>query len=142
MGKMMLTDNLDNFTRAYIRAALWSTTEYDSENSDLPHYLDEKFDETNIAAESLLEIIADCAKFQEENHLILKKAYSLYTLHPDAPTPEHCAGHDFLLTRNGNGVGFLERTELGALGDLLTEKCKVFEQMDFYVVDDNRVYVS
>lgn len=138
----MNCDNLDNFTRAYIHAALWSSTEFDSENSDLPYKLDEKFDETDISAESIIKIIGDCAKFQAENHTLLKKAYALYILHNDAPTPEHCAGHDFLLTRNRCGVGFWDRKELGDLGDLLTEKCKGFKEVDFYVGDDRTVHTS
>ena len=51
------------------------------------------------------------------------------------------AGHDFLLTRDGHGVGFWDRG-LGEVGDRLTRACGSYGASDAYVGDDGKVYVA
>src|SRR5688500_762108 len=96
-------DDLDEFTRAYIETALWSSTdESDPETGGDP--MDQNYDLDDIAPETLARMVEDCRKFREAyGHLF---------------TDEHClkygpdfgidgrAGHDFWLTRNGHGAGF------------------------------------
>ena len=64
---------LDDFTKAYIEAALWSTT------GDNDEPLDEKYGIEDIDPETLDKIKADCKKFQEQNKELLNKAYELYS---------------------------------------------------------------
>lgn len=45
-------------------------------------------------------------------------------------------GHDFILTRNGHGVGFWDRG-LGELGDWLTAMAKPFGAQNAYASGDN-----
>lgn len=53
------------------------------------------------------------------------------------------AGHDFWLTRNGHGVGFLDRDELSEADQKrLTEASKEFGECYLYVGDDGKLYIS
>jgi hypothetical protein len=131
---------LDDFTRAYIEALLWST--HDDRNFDdhgdtlhplkFPEMLDASFDWTDFDTESLQRIIDDCRKFQAENTL------------PEYRHPQYndaaMSGHDFLLTRNGHGAGFWDRG-LGDMGEKLTAAAKAYGEMDCGVGDDGKLYV-
>jgi len=111
---------LDDFTLAYIEAALWSS------NGDDDTPLDANYSRDNLARETLDDMAADCARFQRENATDLagRKA-------------QH--GHDFWLTRNGHGAGFWDRG-LGDRGDRLTEAADEFGEVYLYVGDDGRIY--
>lgn len=50
------------------------------------------------------------------------------------------AGHDFLLTRNGHGVGFWDRG-LGERGQRLTAASEPYGTMNAYVGDDELIHV-
>lgn len=52
---------MDDFTRAYIEAALWASTDDDGEP------LDRNYSEANLAPETLERIIVDCERFQEQH---------------------------------------------------------------------------
>lgn len=127
---------LDDFTQAYLRAALWSSVDDDGEP------LGAQYSIADLSDRALWLIICECAGFQVRFKTLLARAYRRYTLHNDAPTPEHCAGHDFLLTRNRHGVGFWDRKELGALGEFLTARAQSFKEVDFYVGDDKLLHVA
>ena len=78
-------------------------------------------------------MIKHCAEFREANAELLEKAEEL------GRTETDCA-HDFWLTRNGHGVGFWDR-DLGEVGDKLTKACE-YTEVDLYVGDDNKLYIS
>ena len=126
---------LDDFTQAYLRAALWASVDDNGEP------LDAQYSIADLSDHALWLIICECAGFQIRFKTLLARAYRRYTLHNDAPTPEHCAGHDFLLTRNGHGVGFWDRKELGAIGEFLTARAKIFKGANLYVGDDKLLHV-
>lgn len=48
-------------------------------------------------------------------------------------------GHDFVLTRNGEGTGFWDRG-LGARGDRLTQTCRDYGGFHLYIGDNNMLY--
>ncbi len=130
-----MTQTLDSFTRAYIEAALWSSTAYNSPahqeadaNGDGDRY-DTSFERENYSEEDLspelrAHIIADCADFQDANRADLDSAPDWYTA--------ESAGHDFWLTRNGHGAGFWDQG-LDRLGTKLSEAAKVYGGEDWYV---------
>lgn len=126
---------LDNFTKAYLCAALWSENDEEGEPLENSYSIDAMSDV------AIASSIYDCFEFQRNNKKLLERAYRRYKLHNDAPTPEHCAGHDFLLTRNGQGAGFWDRKELGALGKFLTARAKEWREQNFYIGENNAVYV-
>jgi hypothetical protein len=123
--------DLDEFTRAYIEAALWST------NDDYEEPLDTNYDIDDIAPDALATIIADCQKFQAGNEADLALAYDLY---PQRDwSPESQAGHDFWLTRNRHGAGFWDRG-ISEVGDRLTDASHECGEVFLYIGDDGAIY--
>lgn len=135
---------LDNFTRAYITAALWSSTDDEGEP------LDDTFSVGDLAPESVARIAADCARFQAENSDALAEAYAsdgyadIFSRHSgdcEGGDIAALAGHDFWLTRNGHGCGFWDRN-LGDLGDKLSDAARAFGERGLYVGDDGQLYLE
>jgi hypothetical protein len=113
--------SLDIFTKHYIIAALWSTTDDNNYEGD---FLDKNYTVEDIHADTLAKIIEDCAKFQMENSNDIGDRYE-------------DAGHDFLLTRNHHGCGFWETPDWAKeAGERLTEAADKFGEFDLYVGDD------
>lgn len=94
---------LDDFTRAYIRVALWTETD------DNERPLDDNYDSEHLTNRAIDRIAAECKRFQEQNAPMLARA-------GDAAQN----GHDFWLTRNGHGVGFRDRGYPDDIGEPLT----------------------
>jgi uncharacterized protein (TIGR02996 family) len=114
--------HLDDFTNAYVEAALWSSTDEGGEP------LDEHYGQVDMAPECLDQMIRDCRDFQREmNELYSDNLYN-----------ESGAGHDFWLTRNHHGTGFWD-------GDWehveeLTRMAHAYGSCDLYVGDDDKIY--
>lgn len=125
---------LDEFTRHYLIAALFFERDEDYGEDDVQ--LSANYYLTDIS-ESLIEsAMADCRQFQRDHAKLLEAAYAFYNEsgranHPDAGSPEACAGHDFWLTRNHHGVGFWDRG-MGRVGDALTQACNGYREIDLY----------
>jgi hypothetical protein len=124
-----MKNKLDEFTNAYLVAALWTSTD----DNDAP--LDSIYDISNISKNDIKEIKSECLKFQKDNLDLLIQAY-----HKNGYTPAS-AGHDLWLTRNGHGAGFWDR-DLNDVGDLLTKKADEIKGSDLYVGDDNTLYFT
>lgn len=127
----MLTD----FVKAYIEAALWSSTDTIEGIESVP--LDSVFDVSDLTLETLQKCIDDCEQFQRENSADLELAYDLYPVNKWSHDEQ--AGHDFWLTRNRHGAGFWDRG-LGDVGDRLTQAAHKFGEIDPYVGDDGKLY--
>lgn len=132
---------VDDFTRAYIECALWSSRDGESDEN-----LDANHDITDIAPETHAQMVSDCRSFQQENAELLAQAYAMqYRFRTRSPdyTPSQ-AGHDFWLTRCGHGAGFWDRG-LGDIGKQLTAKCGYkteYIDVDLYIGDDGKIYQS
>lgn len=132
---------LDDFTRAYVECALWSSTDNSSceearEGQGEPLDKDHSIDD--IEPGTMAELVADCAEFQKRHADLLAVAYDLYRRREDY-TPQSRAGHDFWLTRNGHGCGFWDRQELetDGIGDKLTEAAEAFGEYTLDVSEEN-----
>lgn len=110
---------MDKFTRAYIEAALWSSTD----DNGLP--MDDGYELDDIAPETLAQMAEDCREFQEAEA-------------DDLEDPEQ-DGHDFWLTRNCHGAGFWDRG-YGERGKRLTKAAHAVGPFDLYVGDDGKIY--
>lgn len=119
--------NIETILRAYIGCALWVST-----NDDTP--LEDTHSVDDIAPETLAKMRNDVCDFVGGN------AQTLLTAKTGFGLTDASIGHDFWLTRNGHGVGFWDR-DMGDLGDLLTESCQTFGEVDLYVGDDGKLYV-
>lgn len=135
MSNPITIDSLDEFTRAYIECALWSSTDESRDDGGDP--LDKNYGPEDIAPEALQKMADDCAKFQRENAETLDRT----DYHESRWSKAELAGHDFWLTRNGHGAGFWDRG-LGAIGDVLTAASKKFRECHLYVGDDGKVYAE
>lgn len=114
---------LDTFTRSYITAALWSSTDKDGDP------LDGLYSADDIAPDTLATMVEDCRDFQA-------------SFGDRIAGREEQAGHDFWLTRNRHGAGFWDRGELYADGDgkFLTEMSHPYGEVNLYVGDDGMIH--
>jgi hypothetical protein len=114
--KKQIIAGIDQFTEAYITAALWSSTDSESRPLDENHSI------LSLTIDTLKKMVADCKKFQAEN------AASLV----DYPTES--AGHDFWLTRNHHGCGFWEN-DFGTKADCdkLTDAAHAYGEVNLEV---------
>jgi len=128
----MIATDLDEFTLAYIEAALWSSTD------DNGHPLDANHSADDIAPDTLAKMAADCARFQEQFGDLIDSAPDV----SNAYSNREMAGHDFWLTRNGHGAGFWDG-DWPEAGDTLTKAVgwrTAFPEIDLYIGDDGRIH--
>lgn len=124
-------ETLDEFTRAYIGAALWSS--FDDQGDPL----DGKFDIEDIADETIAKIAADCAQFQTNNARTLEAAYS----EPSKNFTRERAGFCFWLNRNGHGSGYWDEEQLMPNArEVLNRAAVLSGPVDLYVGDDGKVH--
>ncbi len=121
---------MDAFTTAYIEAALWSSTD------DNDEYLDQNYGIKDIAQVTLVRMIADCQRFQNENGNLLNKENCLYKR---CPLGEY-AGHDFWLTRNHHGSGYWDGDWAEEAGQALTDAANKYGEVTLYVGDDGLIH--
>jgi hypothetical protein len=123
---------LDQFTKAYIDCALWSSTDDNDEPLDAGNH--------ELSNETITSMIQDCKSFQEDNETVLAYWYV------ECGESEDRAGHDFWLTRNGHGAGFWDRwnsaTDEGKIGKALTDASHTYESCDLYLGDDDLIYCA
>jgi hypothetical protein len=125
-------EKLDSFTKAYIQAALWSSTD----DAGLP--LDSIYGPSDLAPETQAAIVKDCARFLVENEATI---YSATCSRGSGLFPQiERAGHDFWLTRNGHGAGFWDGDWSEPEAAQLTAASKKFGEVDLYVGDDGLIY--
>ena len=127
--------HLQQFTRAYIEAAMWSSN--DESDDAGGHPLDSNYSLEDIAPEALAIIEADCLAFFEAYGDLFNydntKACDDYSV--DAQ-----AGHDFWLTRNGHGCGFWDGDWKEPAATVLTDAAHGFGECDLCVGDDGMIY--
>ncbi len=112
---------LDEFTKAYIVAALWSSTD-DTNRDSGGEPLDDNYDLDDIEPQTLSQMIADCRQFQTANAELINDDNVAVTS-PDYGCDAR-AGHDFLLTRNHHGCGFWDGDWTEPAATELTEASK------------------
>lgn len=123
-SKSSLLDSLDDFTRGYIEAALWSSKIVDGDGNEIEP-MDRNHDSEDIAVNSLKRMISDCREFQTENIVELSQAETM----GEGPSQ---AGHDFWLTRNHHGAGYWDRG-LGDIGKALTKAAHEYGEADLHL---------
>lgn len=130
-------DDLDEFTRAYIEAALWSSNDNTDDQGGDP--LDQNYDIEDIDEKTLATMVEDCKNFQEQysSEIVAAPRVSKSGEYSNL----EMAGHDFWLTRNRHGVGFWETPNWPKeLGKRLTDACHALGEVDLYVGDDKKIH--
>ena len=162
MNATEFRNTADSFTKAYVEAALWSTSAElgDCEKCGAKRVLtdpqterhtcggrvrgtdrsfqDLDFDVENIAETTLDSIVADCVKFQANN--IEWISFDNRTTFPHRHSTHEYAGHDFWLTRNGHGAGFWDGDWKEPAATALDKSSKAFGEVNLYLGDDGLVY--
>ena len=115
--------HLETVVQHYITALLWSETTDDGYPLDSTDY------ELSQAAINTAE--GDCESFLETARYDIAKL-------PDDWYTAAQLGHDFLLTRNGHGVGFWDRG-LGDLGQQLTAAAQSYGTIHAFINDDFKI---
>lgn len=110
-------DMPDAFTRAYVQAALWSSTDDDGTPLDASH------GPTDILPATMAQMIADCATFQAHNAAAIRGRACQ-------------AGHHFWLTRNGHGAGFWDGDWPEPIASHLTNASTTFGEVDLIISED------
>jgi hypothetical protein len=152
---------LDDFTRAYIECALWSSTDTSYECDDCSTVyrdptsqnggcvgcggyvrerdtpMDSDYTLSDIADETLTRMVADCDRFQAEQ---AEWIISEYCESRVDNTIDEKAGHDFWLTRNGHGAGFWDGDWAEPAATKLTDAAHAMGEVNLYVGDDGKVY--
>lgn len=124
----------DDFTRAYIECALWSSNDESDESGGVP--MDQIYEIEDIDLETREKMAEDCARFKEENAADLEQ----YPAGREWSGME-MAGHDFWLTRNHHGAGFWNRDNVPEdVGERLTEASHRFGEYSLYVGADGKIY--
>lgn len=164
--------NLDDFTRAYIECALWSSTcepfgtcarcgaedkvlywnpetrEHELCHVCVPKPLDSPY-EPNCDANYGTEDLAP-----EALERIKADCAKFQRDNADSITYDNCnnsnrewgtsgqAGHDFWLTRNGHGAGFWDGDWREPAATVLDNASKAFGECSLYVGDDGKLYLE
>ena len=115
----------DRTVRAYLEAALWSSTDEEGEPLDAVFSVDD-FAQSAVdqAASDLDDFFAANEEAIEESGLSDKEV-----------------AHNFWLTRNRHGAGFWDRG-LGEIGEELTEAAHAYGESDAYEGDDGQIYLT
>jgi hypothetical protein len=127
---------MDNFTKAYITTALWSS------NDDNGDPFDRHFSAQDIHPDTLQRIVEDCARFQAEQSTAIAKAIETGKVACGPDFDEYGrAGHDFWLTRCGHGAGFWDGDWPAPFDEQLSEAARAFGNCDLYVGDDGKLHI-
>ena len=134
----MTTVKFDDFTKAYIEAALWSSNDESTPAGGEP--LDTNYSIDDIDWNTLATMLKDCAKFQASTEWqAALKAEACLRCGPEC-SQEEMGGHDFWLTRCGHGAGFWDGDWIEPHAEALTNLAHKFGNVELYVGDDGKIY--
>jgi len=119
------------FEEAYVKAALWSTTDESNESGGKP--MEDNYGWKDFAPSTKRAVKKDCADFVRKGKGDLETARDQYGMDAEK------AGHNFWLTREGHGSGFWDE-DMDEVGERLTELSEKFGEGGLYVGDDGKVY--
>lgn len=129
-------DTLDEFTRAYLECALWSSNDESTPQGGEP--FDENYSLDNIHPQSIAQAIKVCADFQAAHQSDLD---TCLTSGPDWGPMGH-GGHDLWLTRNGHGAGYWDGDYPQDAGERLSKAARDLGECCPYFGDGGWVYLD
>ena len=117
---------------------LWSEIDEDGEQLDSV--------DAEVSDELVIRLTADWECFRENAERLGfdPEQHIACSLHPDNDGDAwNAVAHDFILTRNGHGVGFWERGRwLEPWDKKLTELSNIYGNIHAYVGDDGLIYAE
>jgi hypothetical protein len=136
---MFTQEQRDQFFRAYVEAALWSSTTGDGTPLDQTDEVMRFHQQVDaLHSDTVKKMREDCDNFIAAYTDDLELAFTLYTITGNWTTAEQ-AGHDFWLTRNGHGAGFWDRG-IGDVGERLTRAAHAEGGSDLLIGDDGLIH--
>lgn len=133
----------EEFYRQYVISALWSESAYLNDDgiadeNDDRSFQDHGYTIDNLAPDTAKKMREDCDRFCDDPAL----AEDLAAWH-DSFGDDSQAAHDFLLDRNGHGVGFWSRfhgdNPLVVVGERLSEAAQTYGEYSLYLGADGLV---
>jgi hypothetical protein len=124
-GAMVGKFNINDITKHYAFAALWS-----SDDMDTGEPLDSTHDVSDISKKTMDKMRSDVKKFVTDNKDALEKS----------GLPGEQIGHDFWLTRNGHGAGFFDRSLDSDIEKQLMDSSREFGEVTLEVGDDGKIH--
>jgi hypothetical protein len=132
---MMSEFNFEDFVDGYVLCALWSDCYPPDDDMDGEYGGKHDLDLREGARETMIEKgqLKEFVEMASDDLQLYCEQMGPWHGSDDRgyceDSPEHRAGHDFWLTRQGHGTGFWDRG-LGDLGGRLTEDAKSFGSAD------------
>lgn len=115
----------DRVVRAYLKTALWSSTDENGEALDAVYHVDD------FAQSAVDQAASDLDDFFESNEEAIEAS----------GLSDSDVAHNFWLTRNRHGAGFWDKG-LGEIGEELTEAAHAYGESDAYEGDDGQIYLT
>ena len=121
---------LEEFTQAVIGALyLTDTGDIDQPTSD-----------AELNEETRLDLVADCRSFWRHYGCYIMADTCECNRESGEYSKAAQAGHDFWLTRNGHGVGFLDGDWSEKYAEMLSDGAKSYGPFETFLGDDGRIY--
>jgi hypothetical protein len=115
----MQPTELNEFARAYVECALWSTNDESDESGGEP--FDRNYSAADIAPATLARMAEDCRDFQAKHSADIERA----------ELADSRAGFCFWLNRNGHGSGFWDEYSQTTCDDYEREQATAVSTRDF-----------
>ena len=126
------------FIQGYITAALWTSMDTRegkvNPSGEGPALDGPEYGEAKLGKGVREELERQCRHFLFTNQITLGKAAHL--------RPSDYLGHDFWLTRNRHGCGFLDRDLPDEMAERLYAASHKAKEVSLYVGDDGMIYVD
>jgi hypothetical protein len=127
---------LDDFLQAYLECAVFCSL--NEKNGGQP--LDKTHSWKDVSNESYVQATRDCKAFLDKaSSWIVDKNFKYVT---KEHTTVAQAGHDFWMTRDGQGCGFWDGDWREPAATILDNLAKSFNEIELYVGDDNKLHFT
>lgn len=137
-AQIVSDEQKDRIVNSYLEAALWTAGE-----DEIGEPMTDSYTIHDFAPEVKEQAYRDIEKFISSNSLQASDALSNKSYEYGGDSMAQF-GHDFLLTRNGEGAGFWDREALKAVGvgEALTQGSKEFRSLTVVAGDDGKLYLE
>lgn len=125
---------VDNFTRAYIECALWSSLDWDNQEHGNPVQMDRDHSIEDISHSTLSAMVFICRTWQDA----MSEAIEAFEDDHQSDARYSQSGHSLWLTQNEHGAGFEDFK--GDAAKTLYKAAKIVKPIDLYVGDDERIH--
>jgi hypothetical protein len=141
-----LPDSMNASTQALATTLLWSENDNADESGGEP--LDANYDVDDIDKQSLNKLQQCFDAFVEQATKLINAAIgedwgSIEDFYIGTGSGDHQAEHDFIMTVNGHGCGFWEKSDWQSpVGDILTELAHKHGDIVAVVGGDGKIYIE